>query len=94
MQPRENNPWFPVRSPRAADLAFGDELLLVAVGGVPRDLAGPQRQAHHQVGTAHHHQGKHVEQDDHTHNVPEGTGVMRSELGSQRVRVRVRVTEG
>ena len=61
-------------TPRAANLALGDELLLIAVGGVPRDLAGPQGQAHHQVGAAHHHQGQEVYEDDQAHVVPGGTG--------------------
>ena len=53
-------------------LAFGHQLLPVAVGGVSGDLAGPQGQAHHEVGTSHHQQGQHVDQDHHTHVVPGG----------------------
>ena len=74
-----------MRTPRAANLALGDELLLIAVGGVPRDLAGPQSQTHLQVGTAHHHQRQEVDEDDHTHVVPGGTG-----SGGQGQEVRVR----
>lgn len=54
----------------AAYLALGGQLLLVAVRGVSRDLAGPQGQSHHQVGATHHQQGEEVDQDGHAHIVP------------------------
>lgn len=50
-------------------LAFGVQLLLVAVRRVPRDLTGPEGQSHHQISTTHHQQGKEVNQDGHTHLV-------------------------
>lgn len=50
-------------------LALGRQLLLVAVRRVSGDLAGPERQPHHQVGTTHHQQRQEVDQHGHTHVV-------------------------
>lgn len=59
-----------IMNKNTAYLAFGSELLLVAVRGVSWDLTGPEVQAHHQVSTAHHQQRKEVDQDGHTHMIP------------------------
>lgn len=54
----------------AVYLAFGDQLLFVAIRRVSRDLTGPEGQSHHQISTTHHQQRKKVEQDGYTHIVP------------------------
>lgn len=53
-----------------AHLALGRDLLVVTVGGIPRDLAGPQCDPYHSVCIANHQQGQEVDQDGHTDVVP------------------------
>lgn len=60
-------------------LALGGKLLSVAVGGVSRDLARPQCEAHHQVRTPHHQQRQEVNEDGHAHVVP-GPGAEEAEI--------------
>jgi len=54
-------------------LAFGGQLLLVAVRRVSGDLTGPESESHHQISTSHHQQRQEVDQDGHTHIVPATT---------------------
>lgn len=53
-----------------AHLAFGRDLLMVTVRGVPRDLAGPQCDSHYGVCIANHQQGEEVDQHSYTNVVP------------------------
>lgn len=53
-----------------AHLALGRDLLMVTVGGVSRDLAGPQCDPYHSVRIANHQQGQEVDQHGHTDVVP------------------------
>lgn len=43
---------------------------MVTIRGVPRDLAGPQRDSHHGVRIANHQQGEEVDQHSHANVVP------------------------
>lgn len=53
-----------------AHLALSGDLLVVTVGGVPGDLAGPQCDPYDSVGVANHQQGQEVDQHGHTDVVP------------------------
>lgn len=51
-------------------LSFSDQLLPIAIGGVSRDLTGPEGHPHHQISTTHHQKRQEVDEDGHTHVVP------------------------
>lgn len=62
--------------PGIPHLPLGRHLLVVAVGGVSGDGAGPERAADGSVGAADHQQRQQVQQDRHGKVVPGKNGII------------------